>query len=235
MAKSSYLNRREQLELYFDRTASKAWEQLTSEAPVSRVRQSVRAGRNTMREQLLSWLPDKLEGKRILDAGCGTGSVAIEMAERGAHVTAVDISGSLIEVARSRTPSDLVEQIDYQVGDMIFSREPGFDYVLAMDSLIHYPEQDMVTAIASLLDSLANEQGTVLFTFAPRTPVLMLIKRLGLLFPRSDRSPAIEPIAEDRLRSAILANQQREGVTIGRTHRVNTTFYKSQAMELKLQ
>ena len=47
---TSYQDRRSRLETYFDRTASKTWEQLTSDAPVSRIRATVRAGRDRMRD-----------------------------------------------------------------------------------------------------------------------------------------------------------------------------------------
>ena len=52
---TAYLQRRGQIEDYFDRTALKAWEQLTSTAPVGRIRATVRAGRERMRAQLLDW------------------------------------------------------------------------------------------------------------------------------------------------------------------------------------
>ena len=45
------------VETYFDKTALKTWERLTSTAPVSRIRQSVRDGRNQMRTKLISQLP----------------------------------------------------------------------------------------------------------------------------------------------------------------------------------
>ena len=73
----SYLERREKIEAYFDRTAADAWKRLTSTEPVGRIRTTVRAGRDWMRSTLLSWLPDDLTGARILDAGCGTGALAV--------------------------------------------------------------------------------------------------------------------------------------------------------------
>jgi magnesium-protoporphyrin O-methyltransferase len=73
-----YLTRRTEIETYFDRTAAATWEKLTSDAPVSGVRARVRAGRNEMRATLLSYLPQDLRGIRILDAGCGTGALAVE-------------------------------------------------------------------------------------------------------------------------------------------------------------
>ena len=41
---------------------------------------------------------------RVLDAGCGTGRVAIRLAEHGYQVTGVDIDASMLEVARERAP-----------------------------------------------------------------------------------------------------------------------------------
>ena len=46
---ANYLERRGEIETYFDRTAADAWARLTSDAPVGRVRASVRAGRDRMR------------------------------------------------------------------------------------------------------------------------------------------------------------------------------------------
>ena len=80
---SSDQQRRGQIETYFERTAVQAWARLTSDAPVSGVRAKVRAGRDEMRSTLLGWLPADLTGRRLLDAGCGTGALAVEAARRG--------------------------------------------------------------------------------------------------------------------------------------------------------
>ena len=82
----TYQNRRSEIGDYFDRTAADAWKRLSSDAPVSRIRQTVRAGREEMRRTLLSYLPKDLKGVRVLDAGCGTGALAQELAHRGADV-----------------------------------------------------------------------------------------------------------------------------------------------------
>ena len=71
---SEYALTRARVEEYFDRTATKAWERLTTDAKVSRIRQTVRKGRDQMRELMISRLPQDLRGARILDAGCGTGA-----------------------------------------------------------------------------------------------------------------------------------------------------------------
>ncbi|NDE73021.1 MAG: methyltransferase domain-containing protein, partial [Betaproteobacteria bacterium] len=98
MSQPSYQERRGQIETYFDRTAVQAWARLTSDAPLGRIRATVRAGRDQMRAKLLSWLPHDLSGRRLLDAGCGTGALAVEAARRGADVVAIDLSPKLIEL-----------------------------------------------------------------------------------------------------------------------------------------
>ncbi|HYW17469.1 MAG TPA: methyltransferase domain-containing protein [Allosphingosinicella sp.] len=45
---------------------------------------------------------EPLEGRRILDVGCGAGALALAAAERGAEALGIDISAPLIEAARAR-------------------------------------------------------------------------------------------------------------------------------------
>jgi membrane-bound lytic murein transglycosylase B len=66
---TAYQTRRAELQTYFDETASVTWQKLTSNAPVSGIRATVRAGREAMHNEVLSWLPQDMTGLRILDAG----------------------------------------------------------------------------------------------------------------------------------------------------------------------
>ena len=230
MSIATYLERRGELETYFDRTAVDAWAKLTSDAPVGRIRATVRAGRDEMRNTLLSWLPQNMSGARLLDAGCGTGALSIEAARRGAHVIAIDLSPTLVSVARERLPSDLNSSaIEFRSGDMLDPRLGKFDFVVAMDSLIHYRPADTCRIMAGLAE---RTQESLLVTFAPKTPVLAVMHAVGRLFPRSDRAPAIEPVAEQKLRRLLMADEGLERWQIGRSHRVASGFYKSQALEM---
>jgi magnesium-protoporphyrin O-methyltransferase len=225
---ASYTQRRGQIEHYFDRTAVAAWERLTSDAPVGRVRATVRAGRDRMRNTLLSWLPQDLSGTRILDAGCGTGAYAVEAARRGAEVVAIDLSPTLVNLARSRLPTDLAERIDFRSGDMLAGELGHFDHVVAMDSIIHYSPEDAVAALARLAERTRN---TIHFTFAPRTPLLALMISVGRLFPRGNRAPWLEPMAAEKIVALMDAHPTLQGWQSGRTQRVSSGFYQSQAME----
>src|SRR5262245_32927078 len=201
MPTATYLERRGELESYFDRTAAEAWSRLTSDAPLGRIRATVREGRDRMRRMLLSWLPGDLGGARLLDAGCGTGAFAVEAARRGASVLAVDLSPTLIGLARKRAATELGDaDLEFQVGDMLKPALGHFDYVVAMDSLLHYRAPDMVKALSLMAP---RARGAVLFTFAPRTPALALMHMIGRAFPRQDRAPAIEPVRPDHLRGLI--------------------------------
>lgn len=64
--------------------------------------------------RLLELLGD-IAGSEILDAGCGDGYLARVLAARGAHVTGIDLSPRLIEIARSKSPGG---EIAYRVADL---------------------------------------------------------------------------------------------------------------------
>nr|MBV6631018.1 magnesium protoporphyrin IX methyltransferase [Oceanococcus sp. HetDA_MAG_MS8] len=228
-APSAYLQRRGLLEDYFDRTAADAWAKLTSDAPVSGIRATVRAGRDQMRNHLLSNLPQDMQGQRLLDAGCGTGMLAIEAAQRGAHVVAIDLSPTLVQLAEERTPKGLAGRIDYAAGDMLDPQWGQFHYVVAMDSLIHYQRLDMARMVAQLAQ---RADIGLQFTFAPRTVLLSIMHAVGRLFPRANRAPMIEPVTPQALRKT-LAEQPELANWIARDSlRVHSSFYISEALEL---
>lgn len=229
MTTATYTQFRGKLETYFDRTAAKAWEQLTSDAPVSGIRATVRAGRTEMRDTLLSWLPRDMTGLRLLDAGCGTGALAVEAAQRGASVVAIDVAGSLVDIARDRAHVQGFGglDIDWRVGDMIDPSLGRFDHVVAMDSLIHYKARDIAEVVRQFA---GRTRGSIAFTFAPQTPLLMAMLGIGRLFPRSDRSPAILPVRDGLLRTLIGSTLPL--ARIGRDRRVSASFYTSHALEV---
>ena len=55
---------------------------------------------------------------------------------------------------------------------------------------------------------------------------------IGRAFPRGNRAPAVEPVAEQRLRRLLVDHPDIEGWTFGRNRRVSSGFYKSHAVEL---
>ena len=235
----AYLQRRGEIEHYFDRTANKTWERLTSTDPVGRIRASVRAGRDEMRATLMSWLPHDMSGMRLLDAGCGTGALALCAVERGAHVLAIDLSANLIQVAQQRyaafaplAPKQEHDHprgsVEFASGDMLDPDHGEFDYVVGMDSLIHYDAPDLIGGIQALSE---RTKKAILFTFPPRNPLLAMAHSLGRLFPRSDRSPTLAPVSQQRIRESLEKTIVDQGWREGQTTRVSRGFYTSQAWE----
>jgi magnesium-protoporphyrin O-methyltransferase len=220
----SYEVTRERVETYFDRTATTVWERLTSDAPVSRIRETVRKGRDQMRAKMLGRLPQDLGGARILDAGCGTGLMTAELAARGADVVAVDISPSLIGIAERRLSEDLAPRVTFCAGDMLSPDLGKFDHVMAMDSLIYYDQDDIRRAVDGLALRTASR---IIFTVPPRTPLLMAMWQSGKLFPRADRSPVMVPHGTRQL-SRVLADTG----TVSDLGRVSVGFYISHALEV---
>ena len=207
---------------YFDRSATKVWERLTSDAPVSRNRQIVREGRDKMRALMLGQLPADLRGARELDAGCGAGQMTAELAARGADVTAVEISPQLVEIARARLPAEHAHKVSFASGDMT-ADHGRFDYVVAMDSLIYYNTHD----ISNALDRPGrNTNQAVVFTVAPRTAFLMTFWTMGKLFPRADRSPTTVPHAFKTLHRATDGR-------LTKVDRVSRGFYISECLEYR--
>ena len=99
----TYSQNRDRIAEYFDKTGFRAWEALTTETPVSKIRLKVRASREKMRSRMLLHLPNDLSGKRILDAGCGTGYVAETLIDLNyKNLVGIDYSKDMLEIARSK-------------------------------------------------------------------------------------------------------------------------------------
>jgi magnesium-protoporphyrin O-methyltransferase len=171
-----------------------------------------------------------LLSKAILDAGCGTGLLAIDCARLGAAVTAIDLSPTLVDLARERLPADLAPgSVRLLSGDMLDPALGEFDHLVAMDSLIHYAPEQAVSALVTLAPRIGS---SMVFTFAPGNLPLRAMIAVGRLFPRGDRSPSIVPVAPERMQRLLGDALGPLGWRLGRSERVSRGFYTSQAQEL---
>ena len=145
----------------------------------------------------------------------------------GADVLGIDLSPQMVEFAANRFGGEkLAGSLAFKAGDMLSFDDGRFDAVVAMDSLIHYDLADAGDAVARIVDHTERQ---AVFTIAPYTPALGAMHRIGKLFPRSDRSPAIVPTRPQALSSAV---QERNGANVTVTERVSSGFYISQGMEV---
>ena len=165
-----------------------------------------------------------------MDAGCGTGQFSIELALRGANVLGIDISSNLIEIAKKRLPENLKENAEFISSDMM-KNHGNFDFVILMDSLIHYPEKDTVNILENLLQN-TNEK--ILFTLVPSKFILTLKLKIGRLFPKSDRSPTLSPLNTKSFIKIYREKFEREySATVSRISKVDDLFYTSEFLELR--
>jgi 2-polyprenyl-3-methyl-5-hydroxy-6-metoxy-1,4-benzoquinol methylase len=81
-------------------------------------------------------LTEDLRGKKLLDAGSGTGWFSLRAVERGAEVTSLDIGPKLLEQVAKKCETTRV------VGDICNLEFPNhsFDYVVSSEVIEHVPE-----------------------------------------------------------------------------------------------
>ena len=110
-----------------------------------------------------------LEGKRVVDVGCGGGILAEAMARAGATVVGIDLSSKALGVARLHRLESGVE-IDYRLtgAETLAAEEPGaYDIVTCMELLEHVP--DPASTIAACA-TLVKPDGLVVFATINRNP-----------------------------------------------------------------
>lgn len=101
-----------------------------------------------------------VRGRKLLDAACGTGKSFLPFLERGYAVTACDISGEMVALARAKTP-----RADVFVADIrVLERLGSFDLITCLDDSVNYlaDEGELDAALASLGANLAPD-GVLVF------------------------------------------------------------------------
>ncbi len=96
----------------------------------------------------------RLQGARVADIGCGGGIFSEALARGGAHVTAVDASAELIEVARHHAVAQATT-VHYEAitAEQLAARQPcHFDVVTCLELIEHVPTpESLIAACATLL------------------------------------------------------------------------------------
>ena len=94
---------------------------------------------------------DKLQGKRILDFGCGSGRDTKYFLEKGYEVEAVDGSAELCKAA-SRYTGIPIRQMLFQE----LEEQNRYDGIWACSSILHLPKKELKPVILKMLDALCS-------------------------------------------------------------------------------
>jgi 2-polyprenyl-6-hydroxyphenyl methylase/3-demethylubiquinone-9 3-methyltransferase len=119
-----------------------------------------------------------LNGKRVLDVGCGGGILSEAMASRGAQVTGIDLGEKALKVAQLHKLESGAE-VDYRlvsVETLAQEQPESFDVVTCMEMLEHVPDP---SAIIRACAGLVKPGGRVFFSTLNRNPKSYLFAVIG--------------------------------------------------------
>jgi magnesium-protoporphyrin O-methyltransferase len=212
---------------YFNNTGFDRWQRIYGDGEVNKVQLDIRTGHQQTVDTLLEWFAadNNLAGLSICDAGCGVGSLSIPLATAKAVVHASDISEKMVEEAKERA-AQLFGNNDnpnFSVQDLE-SISGTYNTVVCLDVLIHYP-QDKAAEMISHLASRADSR--LILSFAPKTPCLSLLKKIGSFFPGASKATRAYLHRE----ADIVQILEAQGFTIKRKAMTKTKFYFSRMLE----
>ncbi len=119
-----------------------------------------------------------LNGKRVLDVGCGGGILAESMAAKGAEVTGIDMGKAPLEVAKLHL-LESQQDVDYQlipVEQLAEQRPAYYDVVTCMEMLEHVPDPG---SIINACSKLVKPGGKLFFSTLNRNPKSYLMAIIG--------------------------------------------------------
>jgi magnesium-protoporphyrin O-methyltransferase len=151
--------------------------------------------------------------------------LSIPLAEAGAIVYASDISEKMVGEAKEKAtklfgnnhnPTFAVEDLE-KIGGT-------YHTVICLDVLIHYP-QDKIGEMISHLAS--RSQSRLILSFAPKTPCLSLLKKVGSFFPGASKATRAYLHRE----ADVVRIFEEQGFKIERKAMTKTRFYFSRMLE----
>ncbi len=129
----------------------------------------------------LGWIESivTLQGKRIVDVGCGGGILSDAMARRGANVLGIDLATKSLKVAQLHALEASTEGVNYLEisAESLAQEQPGsFDVVTCMEMLEHVPDP---SSIVKACAKLVKPGGHVFFSTINRNPKSFLFAIVG--------------------------------------------------------
>jgi len=168
----------------------RAWSRYTAAAPDGTARPSDAAtyGPGLPSETELRLL-GTIEGKRVLDLGCGAGNASVAFARAGAKVIAVDPSPDQVDVAR-RAAEDAGVKIELEQAnpaELAFVRADGIDVAYSAYALAEVPDLDRVFR---QVHRVLKPEAPLVFSL-PHPAFTMLVAGPGTLGAPADSPPVL--------------------------------------------
>jgi len=212
---------------YFNSTGFERWRRIYGQDEVNVVQKDIRQGHERTLALVLEWLQDLTPAQTLCDAGCGVGSLSLPLAQRGIPVFASDISEAMVGEARQRQQELLgsLDNLQFSVQDLE-AIQGSYDVVVCLDVMIHYPEAEALKML-SHLTSLTKQR--LIFSFAPQTPLLNLLKKIGQLFPGASKTSR----AYQHREATLVQHLGRLGWHVRRRATIGSRFYFAWILELQ--
>ncbi len=124
---------------------------------------------NPLRLEWVDRLSGGIEGKRVLDVGCGGGILSESLSVKGAQVTGIDLSEKALKVAKLHQ-LESGAQVDYRLiaAEALAEEQPDtYDVVTCMEMLEHVPDPASVMAACA---RMVKPEGWVFFSTLNRNP-----------------------------------------------------------------
>ena len=192
------------VQAYFNSTGFERWNRIYSDSSeVNRVQRNIRIGHQKTVDNVLAWLQEQgnLAGRSFCDAGCGVGSLSLPLAQLGAgSIAASDLSEAMVgEASRRAAEAGIAtSQLQFSASDLE-SLEGRFDTVICLDVFIHYPQQPAEAMVRHLASMAENH---LIVSFAPYTPLLAVLKKIGELFPGPSKTTRAYTLKEEGIVAA---------------------------------
>jgi len=192
------------VQAYFNSTGFERWNRIYSDSSeVNRVQRNIRIGHQKTVDNVLAWLQEQgnLAGRSFCDAGCGVGSLSLPLAQLGAgSIAASDLSEAMVGEASRRAAEAGIATSQLQFSASARESLAGrFDTVVCLDVFIHYPQQPAEAMVRHLASMAENH---LIVSFAPYTPLLAVLKKIGELFPGPSKTTRAYTLKEDGIVAA---------------------------------
>jgi magnesium-protoporphyrin O-methyltransferase len=205
---------------YFNNVGFERWRKIYGDSEVSKVQKDIRQGHQQTIAYVLQWFKDSLPNT-VCDAGCGTGSLSIPLAQMGMQVYGSDIAEKMVEEAQRLAPNP--ENPKFSVSDLA-ELTGEYHSVVCLDVMIHYPETELPKLIQHLA-SLAKSR--LIISFAPKNIYYTLLKKVGESFSGSNKTTRAYLHSEREVRRLLT----ELGFKVKRQEFTATQFYYSRLLE----